>query len=74
MSDENKSTEQLKTELRELRQSVFEMKQLEEKRRIAEDELQKSEEKYQSLVDSTDDSIYLVDQNCSYLYMNKEGK
>ncbi len=72
MSDENKSKEQLLAELSELRQSVAEMKLLEEKRRLAEDELQKSEEKYQSLVDSTDDSIYLVDNNCNYLYMNKK--
>ncbi len=72
MNDENKSREQLLIELSELRQSVAEMKLLEEKRKIAEDELQKSEEKYQSLVDSTDDSIYLVDNNCSYLYMNKK--
>ncbi len=34
--------------------------------------LLQSEEKYRSLVESTDDSIYLVDRNYRYLYMNKK--
>ncbi len=33
--------------------------------------LQESEERYRTLVNSTDDSIYLVDQHCRYLFMNK---
>ncbi|MCJ7682836.1 MAG: PAS domain-containing protein, partial [Desulfobacteraceae bacterium] len=40
------------------------------KRKRAEDDLRKSEEKYRSLVESTDDSIYLVDEDCNYLFMN----
>ena len=36
----------------------------------AETEVRTSEEKYQSLVESTQDSIYLVDENCNYLFMN----
>ena len=42
----------------------------EEKRRA--EELRKNEEKYRSLVESTDDSVYLVDRNCEYLFMNKK--
>ena len=34
--------------------------------------LQESEAKYRSLVDSTEDSIYLVDRDCRYLFMNKK--
>jgi len=34
--------------------------------------LRESEEKYRSLVESTEDSIYLVDKNCAYMFMNKE--
>ena len=44
---------------------------LEDKRR-AEEELRKSEEKYRSLVESTEDSVYLVDRNCRYLFMNEK--
>jgi diguanylate cyclase (GGDEF)-like protein/PAS domain S-box-containing protein len=38
----------------------------------AEGALQESEEKYRSLVESTEDSIYLVDRNYKYLFMNKK--
>jgi diguanylate cyclase (GGDEF)-like protein/PAS domain S-box-containing protein len=31
-----------------------------------------NEERYRSLIESTDDSIYLVNKNCSYLHMNKK--
>jgi diguanylate cyclase (GGDEF)-like protein/PAS domain S-box-containing protein len=41
------------------------------KRRQAEKELKRSEAKYRSLVESTDDSIYLVDKNYNYVYMNR---
>jgi diguanylate cyclase (GGDEF)-like protein/PAS domain S-box-containing protein len=34
--------------------------------------LKESEEKYRCLVESTDDSIYLVDPECRYLFMNKK--
>jgi diguanylate cyclase (GGDEF)-like protein/PAS domain S-box-containing protein len=34
--------------------------------------LRASEGKYRSLVESTNDSIYLVDRDCNYLYMNKK--
>ena len=42
----------------------------EEKRRT--DELRKNEEKYRSQVESTEDSVYLVDQSCKYLFMNEK--
>jgi diguanylate cyclase (GGDEF)-like protein/PAS domain S-box-containing protein len=34
--------------------------------------IQTSESRFRSLVDSTDDSIYLVDKNLNYLFMNKQ--
>jgi len=43
---------------------------LEEKRRV--EEIRKNEEKYRSLVESTEDSVYLVDRNCGYLFMNEK--
>jgi diguanylate cyclase (GGDEF)-like protein/PAS domain S-box-containing protein len=36
-----------------------------------EEALIKSEDRYRSLVDSTDAFIYLVDKDCNYLFMNK---
>ena len=42
------------------------------KRKLTEDALKESEEKYRSLVESTEDSIYLVDSNCTYLFINSK--
>ena len=41
-------------------------------RKLTEETLRKSEEKYRSLVESTEDSIYLVDREGTYLFMNKQ--
>jgi PAS domain S-box-containing protein len=35
------------------------------------EELQRGEERYRSLVESTEDSIYLIDKDYRYLFMNK---
>ncbi|MGB7531703.1 MAG: PAS domain S-box protein [Halobacteriota archaeon] len=39
-------------------------------RKRAEDGIRESEEKYRSLVETTEDSVYLVDGDCRYLFMN----
>jgi diguanylate cyclase (GGDEF)-like protein/PAS domain S-box-containing protein len=39
-------------------------------RNNAEDKLKKSEYKYRSLVESTEDTIYLVDKDCRYIFVN----
>lgn len=39
-----------------------------------EDELKKSEEKYRSIVESTEDSIYLVDRDCNYIFINSKHR
>lgn len=47
---------------------------LSKRRRRSEKELETSEEKYRSLVDSTEDSIYLVDEACNYLFINRNHR
>jgi diguanylate cyclase (GGDEF)-like protein/PAS domain S-box-containing protein len=71
MKDEDKSKEQLINELAELRRRVAEFDLLVTKHEGLENALQEVEEKYHSLVESTEDSVYLVDRNCTYLFMNK---
>jgi len=36
--------------------------------------LQMNEERYRSLVESTDDSIYVVNRNCEYVFMNAKHR
>jgi PAS domain S-box-containing protein len=48
---------------RPLRSHIKELNRLQE-------ELQRGEERYRSLVESTEDSIYLIDKDYRYLFMN----
>jgi diguanylate cyclase (GGDEF)-like protein/PAS domain S-box-containing protein len=41
-------------------------------RKLSAQEIEESENRYRSLVESTDDSIYLVNKNYQYLFMNKK--
>jgi PAS domain S-box-containing protein len=43
-----------------------------QERKSAEEAQRQSEEKYRSLVESVEDSIYLVDKNCKYLLVNEK--
>ncbi len=72
MKKSGKTKEQLLQELAELRQRIAELEALENTYKKAKEALVENEEKYRSLVESTDDSIYLVDSNYRYLFMNKK--
>ena len=41
-------------------------------RKRADETMRESQERYHSLVDSAEDSIYLVDRDCKYLFINKK--
>jgi diguanylate cyclase (GGDEF)-like protein/PAS domain S-box-containing protein len=72
MKEEKKTKNQLIRELVDLRQRITEMEKSETERKLSEEALRESEEKYRSLVESTEDSIYLVDRNYRYLFINKK--
>jgi diguanylate cyclase (GGDEF)-like protein/PAS domain S-box-containing protein len=71
MNDEFKTKKQLIEELSALRRQSAELKRLEIEQRQTTEALRESEEKYRSLVESAEDSMYLVDRRCLYLFMNK---
>jgi len=70
MKDENKTKKQLINELAEMRWQLVVMKAGESARKRAESAILESEEKYRSLA-STADSMYLLDRDCRYLFMNE---
>ncbi len=72
MKNKGKSREQLSKNLKDLRKKLSEHKKAEEKLKKAEKALRESEERYRILVDSTEDSIYQVNRNSRYLFMNKK--
>lgn len=61
----------LLAEIEELRKRVSELERIKEEYALAKTELMKSEAKYRSLVESTDDSIYLIDRDYRYIFINK---
>ena len=72
MKEQDKTREQLLSVIKDLRRSNADLIKLDKKRSNAEESFHESEERYRSLVDSTDDSIYVVDREYKYVYMNKK--
>src|SRR5574340_607009 len=70
---------QLRLDAEQMAESIASLREINEdlereiSRRInTEEAFRKSEEKYSSLVESTEDSIYLLDRDCRYLFINKK--
>jgi len=72
MELDKRSQEELLAELEAARQRIAELELIEHRHAAMQDELQRREGQYRSLVDSTDDSIYVVDRECRYLFMNRK--
>jgi PAS domain S-box-containing protein len=72
MGLEQKTKEQLIEELKELNRRVDSLEKSIAVYREDEESLKQREEQYRSMVESTDDSIYLVNREYEYLFMNKQ--
>ncbi len=75
MDDEKKTKTQLINELQKFRRRIAKLEKEAEKNKEKEKSaklIQFAEEKYRSLVESTNDSIYVVDRALKYLFMNKK--
>ena len=68
MKDKNKTKAQLISELEELRRRVGEFEESETEPKRAEKTLQQSEERFRSLVETTTDWYWEVDENAVYTY------
>ncbi|RPI37464.1 MAG: diguanylate cyclase [Nitrospiraceae bacterium] len=63
--------EKMSENIESLKEINEELEQEIAQRKIPEEALRRSEEKYSSLVESTEDSIYLIDRSYRYLFINK---
>src|SRR5512145_2619697 len=72
MNEQDMTKEQLLEEVRKARQRIAELEVLERENSRVQEYLRRSEDRFRSLVDSTDDSIYVVDRECNYLFMNRK--
>jgi diguanylate cyclase (GGDEF)-like protein/PAS domain S-box-containing protein len=72
MEDRKKNKEQLVMELAKLREKNAAMHHIMTGMEKTEKELRDSVERYSALIESTDDSIYLVDKKSRYLFINKK--
>ena len=72
MSEKESAKEELIAECQALRKRVTELELLERLQGRIQEELRRSEERFRSLVDSTEDSIYVVDRDCNYIFMNRK--
>jgi PAS domain S-box-containing protein len=71
MSDEQKPKEELIAELSALRAELAQLRDAALREHEAEEAARQTRERYRSLVESTEDSIYVVGPETQYIFMNK---
>jgi diguanylate cyclase (GGDEF)-like protein/PAS domain S-box-containing protein len=79
MQHRSMQDKEMKLDAQQMAESISSLREINEdleleisRRIISEEAFRKSEEKYSSLVESSDDSIYLVDRDYRYLFINKK--
>ena len=71
MNDENKTKDQLRTELAEVRQRLRELRKVEVKRKKAEEALQADEECLWTLLDQFRDTIFITSREGNFIHANQ---
>jgi diguanylate cyclase (GGDEF)-like protein/PAS domain S-box-containing protein len=72
ISDMNEKDRHINSYAKGLSERTAELEREIAERKRVEEALRKSEERYRSLVESTDDSIYVVDREYKYVFINKK--
>ncbi|RLB23812.1 MAG: hypothetical protein DRG73_04810 [Deltaproteobacteria bacterium] len=72
MEDEEKTKEQLLTELSELRQRIAELETLEVKRKQAEDAMRQSENEYRTIFETTGTATIIIEEDTTISLANME--
>jgi diguanylate cyclase (GGDEF)-like protein/PAS domain S-box-containing protein len=79
MQHKNRQDRDLQLDAQQMAESIASLREINEdleqeisRRILSEEAFRKSEEKYSSLVESSEDSIYLIDRDCRYLFINKK--
>jgi diguanylate cyclase (GGDEF)-like protein/PAS domain S-box-containing protein len=79
MQHKSRQDRELKLDAQQMAESIASLREINDdleqeisRRILTEEAFRKSEEKYSSLVESSEDSIYLLDRDCRYLFINKK--
>ena len=79
MQQKSRQDRGLKLDAQQMAESIASLREINEdleqeisRRILSEEAFRKSEEKYSSLVESSEDSIYLIDSDYRYLFINKK--
>ena len=71
MKDEDKTKDQLITEVKQLRQHITELEKSETGNKLVEEALRKSEELLGNILDSMSDGILVLDREFHYTHWNR---